>query len=230
MHHSSLRARRIAALVVAAVIAAVLALITVVAVQASFAAFALPALSATDTADATDATDATAPVTPAAPADSRTELSTQREQPFLPTSADGHIAEGIMVTRNDTDIPAIARLDPALLDALRQAETDAAAHGIRHLQISSGWRSVEYQRWLLDDAIARYGSEEVARQYVATPDTSRHVTGDAVDIAMADAQRWLDEHGARYGLCQTYANEPWHFELATEPGGTCPAMKTDAAG
>jgi hypothetical protein len=46
---------------------------------------------------------------------------------------------------------------------------------------------------------------------------------------MSDAQRWLSARGADYGLCQTYANEPWHFELATEPGGVCPEMKADAA-
>jgi D-alanyl-D-alanine carboxypeptidase len=56
------------------------------------------------------------------------------------------------------------------------------------------------------------------------------VTGDAVDIGPTDADSWLQQHGDRYGLCQTYANEMWHFELATEPGGTCPPGKEDAAG
>jgi hypothetical protein len=32
-----------------------------------------------------------------------------------------------------------------------------------------------------------------------------------------------------YGLCQTYANEMWHFELSTTAGGTCSAMITDAS-
>ena len=27
------------------------------------------------------------------------------------------------------------------------------------------------------------------------------------------AAEWLTEHGSAYGLCQIYANEPWHFEL-----------------
>lgn len=37
------------------------------------------------------------------------------------------------------------------------------------------------------------------------------------------------QHGADYGLCQVYENEIWHFELLTEPGGTCPPMLEDGA-
>ena len=147
---------------------------------------------------------------------------------FAPSVADGVIPEGTIVTLADDEVPAIARLDPALREALRQAEADAAADGL-FFEVTSGWRTAEYQQWLLDDAIELYASEEVARQFVATPDRSSHVTGDAVDIAPVDAQFWLIEHGARYGICQTYANERWHFELATEPGGVCPGMKADAA-
>lgn len=149
--------------------------------------------------------------------------------PFAPTSDEGHISEGSVVTLADDDVPAIARLDPALRDAMRRAEADAAAAGIA-FQVTSGWRSEAYQRWLLADAIEQYGSEEVARQFVATPDRSHHVTGDAVDVVPLDAQLWLIENGSRHGICQTYANERWHFELATQPGGACPEMKADAAG
>src|SRR5690606_1675865 len=60
---------------------------------------------------------------------------------------------------------------------------------------------------------ARYGSKEEAARWVATPEASAHVSGDAVDIGPANAAAWLSEHGARYGLCRVYANEPWHFEL-----------------
>jgi len=148
--------------------------------------------------------------------------------PFAPTAADGLIPEGAIVTLADEDVPAISGLDPALRDAMRQAETDAAAAGLS-FEVTSGWRSAEYQQWLLDDAIDLYASEEIARQFVATPDRSSHVTGDAVDVVPIDTQFWLIEHGARYGICQTYANERWHFELATEPGGVCPEMKMDAA-
>ncbi|MET0296609.1 MAG: M15 family metallopeptidase [Microbacterium sp.] len=145
-----------------------------------------------------------------------------------PTADDGLIAEGATASLADDGVTAIARLDPALRDAMRRAEADAALEGIR-FDVTSGWRSDAYQRWLLDEAVELYASEEIARQYVAAPDRSSHVTGRAVDIASLDAQLWLIEHGAAYGLCQTYANERWHFELATAPGGVCPDMKTDAA-
>ncbi|MFE1663848.1 M15 family metallopeptidase [Microbacterium sp. P02] len=148
--------------------------------------------------------------------------------PFSPSATDGLIAEGMVVTIDDDDVPAVARLNRSLRDALRQAERDAAADGIS-LYVTSGWRSTGYQRWLFEDAVELYASEEVARQYVATPERSSHVTGDAVDVGPIDAQFWLMEHGPAYGICQTYANERWHYELATAPGGTCPEMKLDAA-
>lgn len=148
--------------------------------------------------------------------------------PYSPTAEDGLIAEGSVVTLDDMQVPAIDRLNPALRDAFREAAADAAADGIA-FQVTSGWRDTVYQRWLFDDAIEQYGSAEVARQFVATPERSSHVTGDAVDIGPLEAQLWLIEHGSDYGICQTYANERWHYELATEPGGVCPEMKADAA-
>lgn len=218
------RARRLVALTVAAAIAAVLAVLAVVAVQANFASFALPAAPGTATATSTAGPGATEPAT-SAPGPG---LNAAGDRPYFPTPEEGLIPEGTLVTPDDDHVPAIARMDPALLDALREAATDAAADGIPYFPVTSGWRTEAYQRWLFDDAVERYGSEEVARQYVATPDRSPHVTGDAVDIGSLDAQLWLIEHGSRYGLCQTYANERWHFELATEPGGACPEMKADA--
>jgi len=50
-----------------------------------------------------------------------------------------------------------------------------------------------------------------------------------VDIGPTAADDWLIQHGADYGLCQTFANEIWHFELATVPGGRCPDMLPDSS-
>lgn len=119
-------------------------------------------------------------------------------------------------------------LDPDLLDAVRAATRDARADGVR-MVVTSGWRSKEHQQRLFDEAVQTYGSEEEASRYVATPDTSAHVTGDAVDIGPVDADGWLSQHGADYGLCQTFANEIWHYELATTPGGACPEMLPDGS-
>lgn len=120
----------------------------------------------------------------------------------------------------------MARLDPDLRAAVRAAMRAAREDGVR-MEITSGWRSREHQQRLFDEAVAQYGSEDEARRYVATPDSSAHVTGDAVDLGPTDALSWLSQHGADYGLCQTFANEMWHYELATTPGGRCPEMHLD---
>jgi hypothetical protein len=127
----------------------------------------------------------------------------------------------------DDDVPAVAKLHPALLQALRHAATDAAGAGVE-LFVDGGWRSAEYQEQLLRDAISEYGSEREALRWVATPTTSAHVSGDAVDIRPGAATAWLAEHGARYGLCQIYRNEPWHYELRSEAvDHGCPPMYAD---
>jgi D-alanyl-D-alanine carboxypeptidase len=139
--------------------------------------------------------------------------------------ADGAVPDG--VTLFDDEYPAVANLDPALLGALRRAATDAAGDGVE-LFVTSGWRSPEYQEQLLREAVSEYGSEEEAARWVATADTSPHVSGDAVDIEHSDATGWLSEHGAEYGLCQIYSNEPWHYELRAEAvDGGCPPRYAD---
>jgi zinc D-Ala-D-Ala carboxypeptidase len=107
---------------------------------------------------------------------------------------DGAVPDGTTVF--DDEVPGVANLDPDLLSALRQAATDAADDGVEFF-VNSGWRSPEYQSQLLRE-------------------TSAHVSGDAVDVEPFDATAWLSEHGAEYGLCQVYGNEPWHYELRPE--------------
>ena len=94
--------------------------------------------------------------------------------------------------------------------------------------VDSGWRSPEYQNRLLREAVSEYGSKAEAARWVATPNTSPHVSGDAVDIGPSDATAWLSEHGAEYRLCQIYSNEPWHYELRPEAiAQGCPPMYAD---
>lgn len=122
----------------------------------------------------------------------------------------------------------VGHLDPDLREAVRTAIRDARADGVR-MEITSGWRSREHQQRLFDEAVAEYGSEAEARRWVATPDDSAHVTGDAVDVGPTDAMDWMIRNGSDYGLCQTFANEMWHFELATEPGADCPPPLPDGS-
>jgi D-alanyl-D-alanine carboxypeptidase len=134
--------------------------------------------------------------------------------------AGGAVPDGTTVF---DDVPGVARLDPALLRALRRAATDGV-----ELIVNSGRRSAAYEEQLRREAVAKYGSEAEAARWVATGTTSAHVSGDAVDVGPASAASWLSEHGAAYGLCQIYGNEPWHYELRPDAvADGCPPMYSD---
>ena len=55
------------------------------------------------------------------------------------------------------------------------------------------------------------------------------VIGSMADLSAASLTAgWLARNGARYGLCQIYRNESWHFELRPEAvRWGCPAMYAD---
>ena len=142
-----------------------------------------------------------------------------------PGTADGVVPDGVTVF--DDHHPAVANLRPALLRALRRAATAAAGNGVE-FYVDSGWRSRTYQERLFGQAVSKYGSRAKAAHWVAPPGTSAHESGDAVDIGHSDAMAWLAEHGAKYGLCQTYRNEPWHYELRPEAADHgCPPAYVD---
>ncbi|MGI5205455.1 M15 family metallopeptidase [Spirillospora sp. CA-108201] len=131
------------------------------------------------------------------------------------------------VTVFDDGFPAVTRLDQQLLTALRRAAEDASDDGIK-FYVNSGWRSPAYQNRLLREAVLKYGSKKEAARWVATASTSLHVKGKAVDIGHPNAAKWLSRHGSKYGLCQIYGNESWHYELragAVDRG--CPPMYAD---
>jgi hypothetical protein len=144
------------------------------------------------------------------------------------TAGDGFIPADVTLSPFDVNQPAVGNLNPDLLAAIQQAATDAASAGI-DIRINSGWRSARYQQQLLNQAVIKYGSEQEARKWVDTPEQSSHGAGNAVDISPTAADDWLLRHGSHYGLCQMYANEIWHFELAVAPGEHCPAPKSDAS-
>jgi zinc D-Ala-D-Ala carboxypeptidase len=141
----------------------------------------------------------------------------------------GWIPEGQTLSPFDVSNPALAQPEQSLLNAVQDAARAAASQGV-DLRITSGWRSKGFQQRLFDDAIAQYGSVDIARQFVASPDMSKHVVGQAVDVAPVDADMWLIRNGAQFGFCQIYANELWHFELAVDQQGNCPPLRPNAAG
>lgn len=140
-------------------------------------------------------------------------------------AADGAVPDGTSVF--DDAVPGVANLEPDLRGAVRRAASDAAAAGVR-VVVDSGWRSARYQEQLRREAVAKYGSEAEAARWVAAADRSAHVSGNAIDLGPKDAARWLADHGAAYGLCRVYANEPWHFEFrAGAVTSGCPARYAD---
>jgi zinc D-Ala-D-Ala carboxypeptidase len=163
--------------------------------------------------------------TSAQPIAHRPHDSLRRDHQGAPGEADVVVPDGTTVFNDD--IPAVANLDQSLLRAIRRAATDGAGDGVEFYVIS-GWRSRKHQEQLFREAVSKYGSKEEAARWVATPGTSAHETGNAVDIGHSDATALLSEHGAGYGLCQIYSNEPWHYELrpdAVDHG--CPPMYAD---
>lgn len=104
-----------------------------------------------------------------------------------------------------------------------------APPGIREgLQIGSGYRSVERQQQLWDEALKKYGSPEAARKWVAPPGKSQHNHGNAVDIwyngvrldkAPAEVRDWVHQNAAAYGLRFPMSWESWHIEPAGARGG-----------
>lgn len=67
-----------------------------------------------------------------------------------------------------------------------------------------------------------------ARRWVLPPDDSTHVTGRAIDVGPRAGAAWLQTNGVRWGLCRTFDNEWWHFELVAVPGTRCPRPAPDA--
>ena len=142
------------------------------------------------------------------------------------TRDDGLLPE--RTTIFDQQYPGIAKLTPDLATALREA-AGAAQHDGVQFYVTSGWRSEAYQSALLQSAIEQYGSAREAARWVAPPEKSEHVRGEAVDLGGADALAWLRWHGAAFGLCQVYANEAWHYELRPDaPDQGCPPLYRDA--
>ncbi len=141
----------------------------------------------------------------------------------------GWLPDGTMLSPFESANPILSQMNPALLQAVQDAARAAQPAGI-DIRVTSGWRSPGFQQRLFDDAVQSYGSVAAAAQFVATPEVSQHVRGQAVDIGPTAADEWLIANGKQFGLCQIYANEIWHFELAVDAQGNCPPLRPNAAG
>lgn len=119
---------------------------------------------------------------------------------------------GGAATRADS----LSGLNPQFQNALASMFAAAPAG----LQIKSGYRSPELQAQLWDQALAKYGSPQAARKWVAPPGHSKHGDGDAADLAFANpaALTWAHDNAPQFGLNFPLSNENWHIELAGARG------------
>lgn len=127
------------------------------------------------------------------------------------------------------------QVDSRIYPDLQAMFDDARAAGLE-LFVRSGYRTEEQQKQLLTKKVAAYQNEgyskpkagQLARKWVATPRTSEHELGLAVDInadttvcSSDQLYAWLFENSYKYGFIYRYPpdkihitninNEPWHF-------------------
>ncbi|MBN8247302.1 MAG: D-alanyl-D-alanine carboxypeptidase family protein [Verrucomicrobia bacterium] len=122
------------------------------------------------------------------------------------------------------------QLVPRAAVAWEAMRTAADADAVTLLLIS-GFRSVDYQRQILERKRARGDAWEAILRVNAAPGFSEHHTGRAVDIGtpgcppleeafeLTDAFRWLHREAARFGFHLSFPRdnphgivfEPWHW-------------------
>ena len=123
------------------------------------------------------------------------------------------------------------QLHPQVLARFLSAQAAAKAEGIA-MTIDSGYRNLETQNYLFQQAIKKHKTPEEAIKWVLPGDLSRHPWGLALDVNLnhdKSGASWLEANGATYGLCRVYENEWWHFEPLIAPGGICPPLLPDAS-
>lgn len=133
--------------------------------------------------------------------------------PATPLSeSDGSIVSTPYQDKNGNPV----RLNPAAAQGLTRIQDLARAKGIE-VRINSSYRSVEEQTRLWRDALAKYGSAEEARRWVAPPGRSRHNSGGAIDMnLMRNGQKIpqseFDALIREAGMYRPMAWEGWHVE------------------
>lgn len=133
---------------------------------------------------------------------------------------------------------AIDGLDASFATNLAAMLEDAPP-GIREgLGLMSAYRSEDRQAELWAEAVAKYGSPEAARKWVAPPGRSEHNSGTAVDLswngrslkhAPQEVIDWVHANASKYGMYFPMAHEPWHIEPVGSRDGSLDGSGTVAA-
>lgn len=122
------------------------------------------------------------------------------------------------------------KLAPAAAKAWSEMKAAAARDG-ETLELVSAFRSVDYQKGIIQRKLAAGQSWEQILRVSALPGYSEHHTGRTVDITTLTSEplteafentsafRWLTTHADKFGFTMTYprgnpygiAYEPWHW-------------------
>ena len=122
-------------------------------------------------------------------------------------------------------------LTAATARAFTEARTVAFWRDHQLIGLTCGHRDAALQHRMFVDEVRRTGSVAAARYRVLPPDESSHVSGIALDVRPTEGARWLEEHGAAFGLYRRYDNEWWHFEhhVQAPPRLPHPGVAAEAA-
>jgi len=124
------------------------------------------------------------------------------------------------------------RLTPEAAAAWEAMRTAAEQDG-ETLQLVSAFRSVDYQRGIIERKLAAGQSWEKILRVSALPGYSEHHTGRTIDVTTPGSEaleeefestsafRWLQRRASEFGFTMTYprgnkfgiAYEPWHWTL-----------------
>ena len=122
------------------------------------------------------------------------------------------------------------RLTAGAAEAWNGMKAAAEREGVL-LQLVSAFRSVDYQKQIIERKLAAGQSWEQILRVSALPGYSEHHTGRTVDVTTAGCEplteefertsafRWLTAHAGEFGFTMTYprgnefgiAYEPWHW-------------------
>jgi D-alanyl-D-alanine carboxypeptidase len=151
-----------------------------------------------------------------------------RDRPLLQVTLRFHGDRRFLPAASVTLVPdpSASGMKRGLVRALARARAAAGRAGLT-LVVNSAYRSFDTQTRMYRAAVRRYGSARIARRWVLPAQESTHVRGLAADIGTPATAAWLNRHGAAFGLCRAYGDEPWHFEYRPDwvaaYHGRCPA-------
>lgn len=129
----------------------------------------------------------------------------------------------------------VSPVDTRIYPGLQQLFNAARANGLYPV-VASGYRTAQKQQSLMDQKVASFeakgdspaAAKEAAEAWVATPGTSEHQLGLAVDINADgihstgnEVYQWLNKNSYKFGFIQRYPadkaaitgtqHEPWHY-------------------